>query len=153
MLEKLSFQKVISNYFLNIICVIDIDLVVFIINWGFFIIYSKGYKTGEIYEFFNNSFWSIFIKCYFSFIIISTPTILCIFYQSESVIEFTILNVIFFSFISIIFIIIMTIIFYTLYEMPLKKIFKSLLIKDNILIDESNNDYYGESEEMKPCKE
>ena len=158
LLEKLSFQKVISNYFLNIIYVIDIDLVVFMINWGFFILYSKGYKTGEIYDFFNNSFWSIFIKCYFSFIVVSTPTILCIFYQSESAIEFTISNVMLFSFISLIFIIINTIIVYSLYEMPLKKIFKSFLIKDNILIDESDDDddVYNEAEEkkeIKSCKE
>ena len=152
LMEKLSFQKVISNYFLNIIYVIDIDFVVFKINWGFFILYSKGYKTGEIYAFFNNNFWSIFIKCYFSFIVVSTPTILCIFYQSESAIEFTISNVMLFSFISFIFIIINTIIVYSLYEMPLKKIFKSFLIKDNILIDESDDNVYGEEEEIKEKK-
>ena len=33
-LEKLSLQKVISNYTLNLIYVIDIDLVVFMTNWA-----------------------------------------------------------------------------------------------------------------------
>ena len=149
-LEKLSLQKVISNYTLNLIYVIDIDLVVFMTNWAFFILYSKGYKTAEIYDFFNNSFWSFFIKCYFSFIIIASPMILCVFYQSETVIKYTLINVILFSFIYIILIFIMVIIFYSLYEMPLKKIFKSFLKGDAILeenTEDEASDYYEMEEQ------
>ena len=54
--------------FLNVLYSIDIDLVVFMVNWLFFIIYSKG-KNDDIYDFFNNNFWSFFYKCYYSFII------------------------------------------------------------------------------------
>ena len=146
-MEKLSLQKVISNYTLNFIYVIDIDLVVFMINWIFFILYSKGYKTAEIYDFFNNSFWSFFIKCYFSFIIIASPIILCIFYQCETVIKYTLINVIIFSFIYIIIIFIAVIAFYSLYEMPLKKIFKSFF-KSGAILDENTEDETGDYYEM-----
>ena len=72
-LEKLSLRNVIDNPLLNFIYVIDIDLIVLMVNLIFFIIYSKGYKSADIYDFFNNNFWSFFLKCYYSFIIISTP--------------------------------------------------------------------------------
>ena len=74
-LEKLSFKDVIIKPFLNFIYVIDIDLVVFMVNWIFFTIYSKGSKSGDIYNFFDNNFWAFFLKCYYSFIVISTPII------------------------------------------------------------------------------
>ena len=156
-LEKLSFQKMITNYLLNFIYVIDIDLVVLMINWGFFILYSKGYKTADMYDFFNNNFWSFFIKCYYSFIIFSSPIILIIFYQSETVIKFTLINVILFSSINLFIIFLVVIILYSLYEMPLKKIFKSILVKDEILNDNSDDeenetDEYYSMEELKEWK-
>ena len=138
-LDKLSFRKVITSPFLNVLYSIDIDIVVFMINWLFFIIYSKG-KTADIYDFFNNNFWSFFLKCYYSFIIISTPVILCIVYQNEIVINFCFSNLLLFSFISL-FISIITVIFcYSMYEIPLKKIFKSILVKDEIFSDNINDD-------------
>ena len=148
-LDKLSLQNVISNLTLNFFYVIDVDLVVFMINWAFFILYSKGYKTADIYDFFNNSFWSFFLKCYFSFIVIACSIILSIFYTSESMIKFTLVNVILFSFINMVLILFGVILFYSLYEMPLKKIFKSFLIKDLILdedSDDDNDDYYENDE-------
>ena len=151
-LEKLSFQKVITNFSLNLIYTIDIDLVVIMINWGFFIIYSNGLKTADIFDFFNHSIWTFFIKCYYSFIIISTPVILCIFYFSETVIKFNIINVLLFSFINMIIIFLIVIVFYSIYEIPLKKIFKSFLVKRRILndeLDEDNNYDYSLDEKRK----
>ena len=141
LLEKLSFEKIISNYFLNFIYVVDIDLVVFMINWGFFILYSEAYKSADIYDFFNNNIWSFFIKCYFSFILISNPIILEIFYLSETVVKFTLPNAILFSLINIILIFFGVIIFYSLYEMPLKKMFKTILRKNEILSENLEDDY------------
>ena len=138
-MENLSFRKIITNKSLNIIYVIDIELVVFMVNWGFFILYSRGYKTADIYDFFNNNFWSFFIKSYFSFIITSTAMILGIFYQIDSVIKFDIINVILFSFMNIILVFIVTIAFYILYEIPLKKIFKSFLVKEDIFDNFDDN--------------
>ena len=134
-MEKLSFRDVIINPFLNFIYVIDTDLVVFMVNWVFYIIYSKGYKTGDIYNFFDNHFWSFFLKCYYSFIIISTPIILIILYQSETMIKFSILNLILFSLISLFIILLAVILFYSMFEIPFKKIFKSFLDKEEILSD------------------
>ena len=134
-MEKLSFRNVITNHFLNFIYVIDTDIVVFMVNWVFYIIYSKGSKTGDIYNFFDNNFWSFFLKCYYSFIIISTPIILIIMYQSETVIKFNILNLILFSFISPFITFLAVILFYSMFEIPFKKIFKSFLVKEEILSD------------------
>ena len=139
-MEKLSFKKIIISPSLNFIYIIDIDIVVFMINWGFFILYSKGYKIADIYDFLDNNFWSFFLKCYYSFIILSTPIILCIIYQSETLIKFDLINVILFSFINLVFIIIYVIIFYSMYEIPLKKIFKSFLVKEDILSDNADDD-------------
>ena len=144
-LEKLSFKNVIINPFLNFIYIIDIEFVVFMVNWIFFAIYSKGSKDADIYYFFDNNFWALFLKCYYSFIVISTPIILNIIYQSETVIKFDLLNLIFFSLISLFIILIVVIIVYIMAEIPLKKIFKSFLVKDDILTnnidDEDNSDF------------
>ena len=137
--EKLSFRQVIINPVLNFIYSIDVDLVVFMINWIFFIIYSKG-KIADIYDFFNNNFWSFFLKCYYSFIIISTPVILFIIYQNEIVINFSFSNLILFSFISLFIILITVIICYSMYEIPLKKIFKSFFVKEEIFIEHINDE-------------
>ena len=144
--EKLSLKEVIINPLLNFIYVIDIELVVLMVHLIFFIIYSKGYKSADIYDFFNNNFWSFFLKCYYSFIIISTPIILDIIYQSETVIIINLLNLIFFSFISLFIILLAVILFYSMFEIPLKKIFKSFLVKEEIFgdikDDDNNYDYY-----------
>ena len=124
-LNKLSLEKVISNYALNIIYLLDMEIVVFIINFGFFIIYSKKSKNANLFDFFNNAYWSFFTKSYFSFISISSPVIIYIFYQSETVVELNMSNILLYSFISLTFILIGEIALYICYELPLKKIFKT----------------------------
>ena len=101
---------------------------VLIINWGFFVIYSKREKNVDLFDFFNHMHWSFFTKSYFSFISISSPVILYIFYQSETVIELSIYNIFLYSVISLIFILIAEILLYICYELPLKKIFKIFLL-------------------------
>jgi hypothetical protein len=148
LLEKLSFKKVINNRSLNFFYVIDIDLVVFMVNLVFFSIYSKGYKSADIYNFFDNNFWSFFLKCYYSFIIISTPIILIIIYQSETVITFDLLNLILFSLISLIIILFVVVFFYSMFEIPLKKIFKSILVKEEILSEGIDDDNYSNNSDF-----
>jgi hypothetical protein len=131
-LNKLSLEKVISNYALNIIYLLDMEIVVFIINFGFFIIYSKKSKNANLFDFFNNAYWSFFTKSYFSFISISSPVIIYIFYQSETVIELNISNTLLYSFINLIFILIVEIALYICYELPLKKIFKTFTLNYGI---------------------
>ena len=139
-MEKLSFKKVIISPSLNFFYVIDIELVVFMVNFVFFVLYSKGYQRADIYNFFDNNFWSFFLKCYYSFIIISTPIILNIMYQSETVIKFDILNLILFSFISLFIILLGVILFYSMFEIPFKKMFKSIFVKEEILNESINDD-------------
>ena len=136
-LNKLSLEKVISNYALNIIYLLDMEIVVFIINWGFFIIYFKKSKNANLFDFFNNAYWSFFTKSYFSFISISSPVIIYIFYQSETVIELNLSNTLLYSFINLIFILIGEIVLYICYELPLKKIFKTFTLNYGI----SSTDY------------
>ena len=98
------------------------------INFGFFIIYSKIGKKTDFLDFFNNKYWSFFTKSYFSLISISSPIIFYIFYQSESVIELTIENIFLYSLINLIFVLLGNIFLYIFYELPFKKIFKSFIL-------------------------
>ena len=128
----LSLEKIITNYFLNILYVIDIELVVIMINWIFFYLYFKG---GQINDFLSHIYWSFFIKSYFSYTLVSGLVILYILYQSETVIL-----------ISSFFIFIATIIFYSCYEYPLRKIFKTLKIRRSY-INLDDDEFYEEENE------
>ena len=141
--EKYSMEDFISNYFLNIYYLIDIELVVFMINWIFFVMYSKTEKSADIFDFLNNIYWSFFAKSYFSFTVISTPIILYIFYQSETVVELYMGNIFLYFSIDIIFILLGDILFYSFFEFPFKKIFKTFFIKEEII----NIEYEGQNED------
>ena len=154
-IDLLPFKDIISNKALNIFYVIDIEAIVLIINWILFATYSKSRRIIEILEFLNSQYWSFFVKSYFSFIIISTSFIIFIFYQSETVIIFCIGNIFLFFFLNIIFILLGVIYFYSCWEFPLKKIFKSFLIgqeiinlknEDNINLSENSSEI--DKEEM-----
>ena len=119
----LSLEKIITNNFLNILYVIDIELVVIMINWIFFYLYFKG---GQINDFLSHIYWSFFIKSYFSFSLVSSLVILYILYQSESIIKVSIYTIFLYSLISGFFIFIAVVVFYSCYEYPLRKIFKTL---------------------------
>ena len=135
----LSLEKIITNYFLNILYVIDIELVVIMINWIFFYLYFKG---GQINDFLSHIYWSFFIKSYFSYTLVSGLVILYILYQSETVIY----TICFYSLISSFFIFIATIIFYSCYEYPLRKIFKTLKIRRSY-INLDDDEFYEEENE------
>ena len=51
----------------------DIELVVFMINWICLYAYFKG---GEFNDFLSHIYWSFFIKSYFSYALVSSPIIL-----------------------------------------------------------------------------
>jgi hypothetical protein len=136
-LENLALEKVITNPGLNIFYSLDIELVVLIIYWAFFLIYSQSTKKSDVFEFINHIYWSFFTKSYFSFISISSPVIIYIFYQSETVIELNLSNTLLYSFINLIFILIAEVILYICYELPLKKIFKTFTLNYGI----ANTDY------------
>ena len=137
-IENLSFDKIIPDCFLNLIYILDIELVVFMINWICLYAYFKG---GEFNDFLSHIYWSFFSKSYFSYALVSSPIILYLFYQSETVITVTIYNIILYSLISLIFIFISVIIFYSFYEYPLRKLFKKIKVrKSNINLAEEEFD-------------
>ena len=145
--ELYTLEDIIPNKALNIYYLFDIELVVFMINWIFFILYSKSKKSADIFDFFNNIHWSFFVKSYFSFSLISTPIIIYTFYQSETVKKLDLGNILLFFFINIIFIIIGDIVFYSFYEFPFKKIFKTFFIKEEIIEIEKEGKIEEDEEE------
>ena len=146
-IDLFSLKDIIPNYFLNIFYLVDIELIVFMINWIFFVLYSRSEKSADIFDFFNNRYWSFFTKSYFSFTVISTPIIIYVFYQSETVVELYLGNIFLYFSIDIIFILVCNILFYSCFEFPFKKIFKAFFIGEEIIKmeieDEKNKeDYY-----------
>ena len=145
-IEKLSLKDIITNKFLNIIYLIDLEFFVLIINWIFFYFYYRG---GQINDFFSHNYWNFFIKSYFSYALVSGPIILYMFYADETIIKVSILNVILYSLINIIFVFLITIIFYTFYEYPFRKLIKDLkerkktneVIEDDDDCNRENDDF------------
>ena len=122
-LLKLSLEKVVCNKFLNFIYLMDIELVVLFVQWGFFILLLKQHF---IIEFFNHIYWTFFNKFYFSFLLSCNSVILYIFYESETVVKLNAFNLWLYYFISTVFIFVVTIIIYITIELPLKRISKYL---------------------------
>ena len=135
-LKRFSLEEVITNTFLNIIYLIDIEIVVILVQWGFFIIYKINFF---IIEFFNHHFWELFSRFYFSFLLACNSTILYIFYESETVVKLNTYNLILFFFIDSVFIFITTLIIYISLELPFKKISKYLFSNKYDLKDEEDN--------------
>jgi len=123
--SKLSFESILPDLALNIFYSIDIEIVVLFIQWGAFLLYFKQVEI--IRSFLNHSYWSFFVKTYFSFMMVSPNIILFTFYQTETVIKLDIYNLIIYGFIFLILIFILVIGSYSFYELPIKKIFKYLL--------------------------
>ncbi len=146
-IEKLSLEDIITNKFLNIIYLIDLEFFVLIINWIFFYFYYRG---GQINDFFSHNYWNFFIKSYFSYALVSGPVILYIFYADETVIKVSIPNVILYSLINIIFVFFFTIIFYTYYEYPFRKLIKDLKgrKKTNEVIEEEDDECNTENDDF-----
>ena len=142
-LDNISLENFITNYLVNILYSLDIELVVLLINWSFFVIYSKKSKKSDLFDFMNNIYWSFFTKSYFSFMLISSPIIIYIFYQSETFIKLNLSSVFLFSCINLFFILILDIIFYCCFELPLKKIFKSII---KLRVPNTSLDLYDDTE-------
>ena len=136
--EKLLLENFIANPILNFIYLFDIELFVFFIQWGFFILYMKGHYF--FIDFFSHIYWSFFTKSYFSFLIVCNPVILFIFYESETVVKLNFLNICLYYFINLVFIFIMTIIIYIIIDSPLKKISKYIVNRDRHFLNFEDED-------------
>ena len=145
--KKISLENVLGNKFLNIINLLDTDIIVILTHWIIFILFFK--ELTLIREFCNSVYWSFFVKSYFSYLLVSVPIILCILYESESVIKLHIYNFILFSLINSLYIFSFVIVFYCVYEFPFKKIFKSILRGNEIIEEEDEEEENEEEEEEK----
>ena len=143
-IKELSFKDLIPNPALNFFNLIDIEIVVFIVQWITFILYFKEFEI--IRGFINHIYWSFFVKSYFSFILVSIPVIFFVLYEDETAIKFGIYNIVLFTLINTIAIIIAMIILYSFYELPLKKAFKFFLKGKELLNNEEDEE---EEEEEK----
>ena len=146
--EKLSLEHFITNDLLNFLYLIDIEFVVFFIQWGFFILLMKGQFF--INNFFSHHYWSVFTKSYFSFIMVCNTIILVVFYESETVVKLNLLNLFLYFCINMTFILFFTIINYIYIDLPMKKIFRVLVYmftKNDILNIEEEEEKEEEEEE------
>ena len=143
-IQALSFENLIPNPVLNFFNLIDIEIVVFIVQWITFILYFKEFEI--IRSFINHIYWSFFVKSYFSFILVSIPIILFVIYEDETAIKLDIYTNVLFTLINTIAIIIAMIILYSFYELPLKKAFKFCLKGKELLNNEEDEE---EEEEEK----
>ena len=144
-ISGLSLEKTITNRGLNAIYLFDIEIFVFLSQWFIFILFFK--ESTFIRNIFNHIYWSFFVKSYFAYILLSTPIIIIVFHESESVIKVTEYNIILFSLINIVIILIAIIVFYACYELPVKKMFKYFLKGDEIIEEENDDEAEEEREE------
>ena len=117
-----------SNTFLKIVLLIDIEIVVYTLHWICFAFYIKG--NNFINDFFSNSFWLCLDKSYFSFLLSVNTTILYILPQLDTRINFNFYNIVLYGIISFFVIIVVDIIAYIFFELPLKRLIKFFLCKE-----------------------
>ena len=141
--KKYSLKYLITNEVLNFFYLIDIELVVFYVQWMFFVFFINGLYT--INDFYSHIFWSLFIKSYFSFLVSISPIILYVFYENNSIIFLDINNLYLYFFISLVLILVLMIYSYICLELPLKRIFK-YLFREKAKIND-NEDYFNMNNE------
>ena len=123
-----------SNTFIKIVFLVDIEIVVYLLHWICFAFYIKG--NNFINDFFSNSFWLSLDKSYFSFLLSVNTTILYILPQLDTRINFNFYNIFLCGIISFFVILIMAFLAYLFFELPLKRLIKFFLCKEET--DESD---------------
>jgi hypothetical protein len=151
-LTNLYLTDYVNNIFLKIFYTIDIEIIIFLIHWLFFILHING--NNNILSFFTNIIWGIFNKSYFSFIIVSNMVILFSIYSGESSISINIYTIyLYFIFISIKILVLMSLC-YIFLELPLKKLIRLIFNRDedNNENEENNSDEEEEDEDNEEKK-
>ena len=148
--DNISMEKVINNIGLNAFNILDTDIVVFLSQWLIFLLFFK--EGNLIREFCNSTYWSFFVKSYYSYVLVSVPIILCIIHESESSFKLHMYNFLLLSLINILYIFAFLILFYSVFELPVKKLFKGLL-KRNEIVDEEEEDENDDEDEKEKEKE
>ena len=122
---------------INYLLIFDIEIFIIIIQCLFFLLKLNGEQ--KLLSFFTTPIWGIFDKCYFSFTILHNLVLLFILYSSENKIPLTIFNIMLYFLLCSFTICIMMWAFYIYYELPMKKITRFIINK--------NDDYFKDEEE------
>ena len=139
--NALNIEEFMTNKFLKILYNMDIEIIVFLIHWLFFILHISG--KSNILSFFTSIKWGIFNKSYFSFIIVSNMIILFSIYSNESVISINIFTIYLYFIFDSINAVICVSFCYIFLELPLKKLVKLILClheDENDNEDDNDND-------------
>ena len=117
-------KESLSTYFyslgLKLYLLIDCDLLIILVQLFSFIFYFRG--DNIVNKFLSNSFWSIPDKLYYCYILVLSPTITYVLYQSETRINFDISNSLFYGMICGILAFGLSTFFYLVFEIPYKRI-------------------------------
>ena len=119
-----DLNKVFTDWFVNLIYRIDIELFVIFIQWfSFLAILGTNIRS---MGFINHIIWIIISRPYFSFILVINTMLLFIFYFEETLIEINYMSTFIYSLIGILFTILFMSLFYIIYELPLKRLIRLL---------------------------
>ena len=137
------FKEAFVNPFVNFIYRIDIELVIIFVQWFSFIIMIK--MNDLAFEFFNNVFWIVLSRPYFSYILVVNTLLLFLFYHEETLTDINSISVLMFTLIGGGFTFLFLSIFYILYELPLKRVIR-LFFKNDIDEKDKDNEEINEKE-------
>ena len=139
--KERKMKEAFTNGFIDFLYRIDIELVIFFVLWLAFIAMIK--MNDSAFEFFNNIFWIVLSRPYFSFILTLNTFLMFIFYHEETLNEINSISVLMFSFIGGGGTFIFMSLFYIFYELPLKRLIRMidrLRYCSNDNDEEDNND-------------
>ena len=134
--EKL--KKAFVNDFINFIYRIDIELVIYFVLWFSFIIMIQ--MNDLAFEFFNNIFWIVLSRPYYSFILVINTLLLFVFYHEETLNEVHPISILMFSLIGGGLTFICMSLFYIFYELPLKRVIRLFYKNYNDINDDESEE-------------
>jgi hypothetical protein len=134
-----------NNFILNFVYRIDIEIVVFFVHFGAFVIFLKANNFAAI--FLSHVAWTMLSKPYFSFILIYNSVLLFIFYHNETLIELNMVNIILYFMIGGTITFIFTSLFYIFYELPYKRVVHLLISLYNERKEKDDDDNDSNSNE------
>ena len=120
-MEK-KMRQAFTNDFIDFLYRIDIELVIFFVLWSSFIIMI--HMNDLAFEFFNNIFWIVLSRPYFSFTLTINTFLMFLFYHEETLNEVNSISVLMFSLIGGGGTFLFMSFFYILYELPLKRLIR-----------------------------
>ena len=131
----LGFPEAFTNFTVNLIYRIDIELVVIFVQWFSFFYLLK--TDDWAIQFFNNIIWIILSRPYFSFILIINTLLLFLFYHEETLNEINSISILMYSLLGGGLTFLFMIFFYIFYELPLKRVIRIFYKNDEAKEDES----------------